>query len=608
MCGIILYKTKDIDKISEPFDLIKERGPDKTTLINVGKYVIGHHRLSIVNIDSGAQPIVIKSDNKIYTLVCNGEIYNYKDLVTRPINSDCEVIIDMYIKNKLHLLDGDFAFVLHILDGKEETIITGRDLVGLKPLYLGYNKTGKLVGVSSEMKVLEAIEKKIIIKAHPIATIMNHTAEKNIDLNIKQELIKDDISDIIKEICKRLYAAVKKRIVHSERPLCILCSGGIDSVIISTIAIDIINTNCEPSKKKLELINLSYDESSYDLLYANNFYSLVKSKYPWVKYTKVIIDKEELLSIKSIKEIINTLETSDPNTIRAALPMNYLAKYIKEKTRYKIVLSGEGADELFMGYNYFSQTDINSDNAAKESRRLVNNLHSFDILRAERVFSSNGVELRVPFLDKDFVNYVLNLPGDIRLPIESTEKFLLRKSFENIFNKLLKSDNNQNNLEYRDDAREINGLLYRQKDRLSDGISGKWVPDLLNFITENKLSKLDEKLKKETEYYNIIYSGMFSNKIGISREMPSWIKNVESDMIKEVKEDKILDFGNTTYQQDIKVNESIKFLEPEKIERGGDGGGGRMNLSYDPNVPGVNMNQDMGNMRPDFSNFRSSLI
>jgi asparagine synthase (glutamine-hydrolysing) len=407
MCGILLYKTKDQEKVAKPFDLIKYRGPDKTTLINVGKYIMGHHRLSIINLESGTQPISVKNKGIIYTLVCNGEIYNYKNIVTRKVSSDCEVIIDMYIKKTLHLLDGDFSFVLHVQDGPKETIVTGRDIIGLKPLYLGYNKTGKLVGVSSEMKVLEAIEKKIVIKNHPIGCIIDHSNENTVYITQEPKPILSDITTIVNEIRKKLYSSVKKRLIHSERPMCVLCSGGIDSVIISTIAIDIIDKNCEQNKKKLELFTLSYDESSYDLLYANNFYNIVKQKYPWVKFTKVSMNESNVLDEKTFKYIIYSLETSDPNTIRAAIPMNYLAKYIKENTKYRVILSGEGADELFIGYNYFSQKEITSENAAKEARRLVNNLHTADVLRAERVYSLNSLELRVPFLDTDFVNYVL---------------------------------------------------------------------------------------------------------------------------------------------------------------------------------------------------------
>jgi asparagine synthase (glutamine-hydrolysing) len=587
MCGILLYKTKDIEKVKQPFDIIKNRGPDGTVLISAGKYVLGHHRLSIVKLESGQQPIIKKYGNTTYTLVCNGEIYNYDKLIQKNISSDCEVIIDTYIKKKLSNIDGDFAFILHTLDDEgNENIITGRDIVGLKPLYLGYNKSGKLVGASSEIKVLEAIEHRIIIKNHPIGVIIDHGSQENINImpQIKQ-INDDDIKSIINTIKKLIYESVKKRLFHSERPITVLCSGGIDSVIISSIVIDIINKNCQDSKKKLELYTLSYSKDSYDLIYANIFYNFVKEKYPWVKFTTVELDKQ-IITDENIKNTISTIESYDPNSIRAAMPMYFLAKYISKNSKYKVVLSGEGADELFMGYNYFSNDGVTSNEAAEESRRLVNNLHSFDLLRAERVFSANGLELRVPFLDKDVISYVTNLPGDIRLPINGTEKYLLRIAFEDTIRNILSSEKNvfdTNNL--RDDNREINNLIFRQKDRLSDGISGKWVPDLLSHIVGEKPGlNTDGRLHIEKECYKKIYSSIFSNDVIVNRKLPEWAEDkTDKNVLNNVVEDRLKEFKNTDYVNDINVAKSNKSLETEKIEKVSSKSFS-MNLSYDPNV------------------------
>lgn len=584
MCGILLYKTKDTKKVEKPFDLIKNRGPDGTVLVSSGKYIIGHHRLSIVKLESGQQPIIKKYGNTTYTLVCNGEIYNYDKLTQKNISSDCEVIIDMYIKKKLGSLDGDFAFILHILDDEgTENIITGRDIAGLKPLYLGYNKSGKLIGASSEIKVLEAIENRIIIKNHQIGTIIDHNSEENISIMPPIKQINDDITSIINTIKKLMYESVKKRLFHSEKPITVLCSGGIDSVIISSIVIDIIDKNCQNNKKKLELYTLSYDKDSYDLIYANIFYNFVKDKYPWVKFTTVELNKQ-IITDENIKNTIKTIESYDPNSIRAAMPMYFLAKYISKNSKYKVVLSGEGSDELFMGYNYFSNDGVNSVEAAEESRRLVNNLHSFDILRAERVFSVNGLELRVPFLDKDVISYVTNLPGDIRLPMNGTEKYLLRIAFEDTIRNILSSEKNildTNNL--RDDNREINNLIFRQKDRLSDGISGKWVPDLLSYIVGEKPGlNTDGRLQIEKECYKKIYSSMYNNDVIINRKLPEWAEDkTDKNILNNVIEEKLKEFKNTKYINDINITKSDKQLEPEKIEKSSSKS---FNLSYNPNV------------------------
>lgn len=587
MCGILLYKTKDTDKVKKSFDLIKNRGPDGTSLVSVGKYIMGHHRLSIVKLESGNQPISVKYGNTTYTLVCNGEIYNYDKLTQRNVNSDCEVIIDMYVKKKLNSLDGDFAFVLHILDEDgNENIITGRDIIGLKPLYLGYNKSGKLVGVSSEIKVLENIESRIIVKSHPIGTIIDHSNDEKIEIMPPIKQVNDDIKTIINTIKKLMYESVKKRLFHSERPITVLCSGGIDSVIISAIVIDIIDKNCQENKKKLELYTLSYDKDSYDLIYSNIFYGFVKEKYPWIKFTLVELNKQ-VITDDNIKNTIYTIESYDPNSIRAAMPMYFLAKYISKNSKYKVVLSGEGSDELFMGYNYFSNDGVNSTEAAEESRRLVNNLHSFDLLRAERVFSSNGLELRVPFLDKEVISYVTNLPGDIRLPMNGTEKYLLRLAFEDVIRNVLMKEKNvfDSSSLLRDDDREINNLIFRQKDRLSDGISGKWVPDLLTHVVGEKPSlNTDKRLKIEKECYKKIYSSMFSNDVIIHRKLPEWAEDkVDKNVLNNVVEERLKEFGNITYVDDIKIARSNKSLEPEKIEKGSSKSF-NMNLSYNPNV------------------------
>lgn len=589
MCGILLYKTKDSSKVDKHFDLIKNRGPDETTVVNIGKYTMGHHRLSIVKLNTGTQPISLKYGNTTYTLVCNGEIYNYDKLTQRELNSDCEVIIDMYIKKKIHLLDGDFAFVLVISNENGEEIVTGRDNVGLKPLYLGYDKKGKLVGACSEIKVLEAIENRIIVKSHPIGTVINHTTNEKINMinMIIPRKINDDINTIMITIKKLMYESVKKRLLHSERPITVLCSGGINSVIVASLVIDIIDKNCNPNKKKLELYSVSYDRDSYDLIYADIFYSFVQEKYPWVKFTRVEMNND-VITDDYIKNIIYTIESHDSNSIRTAIPMYYLAKYISLNSKYKVVLSGEGADELFMGYNYFSNQGVTSDQSAEESKQLVENLHLFDLLRAEKVFSANGLEVRVPFLDKDLVNYVTNLPGDIRLPMNGTEKYLMRIIFEDTLRSILTTEKNiMKNNDFRDDNREFNNLLFRKKDRLFEGISGKWVPDLIAHIIGSKSESMtsDKRFSIEKECYKKIYEQLFKNDIIIYRKLPEWaeekVNNIALDnVLDNIMEERLKDFGNTNYVVDIHVargsGPQADVIDEKPINN--------FNLSYNPNV------------------------
>jgi len=273
----------------------------------------------------------------------------------------------------------------------------------------------------------------------------------------------------------------------------------------------------------LHIFTLSLDagSSSYDEFYADLFVSELHRKYPDIQYTKVKFKIEDGLAI--IEDIIKILETHDPNTIRASIPMFLLAKYIKENTDYKVILSGEGSDELFMGYNYFSMMKPTYEQAEKESLRLVQGLHSFDILRAERCFSSNGLELRVPFLDRDLISKVIQIPGQHRLPSNGLEKSLLRSSFSEMFKELDISDR----------------ILFRSKERMSDGVGMTWIPSLINHCVEkefersgnlqNKSLSTDDRMLYEKSYYKHIYDKHYKYNTILFRMLPEWSNVKEQD-------------------------------------------------------------------------------
>lgn len=504
MCGILFYNTNNVKKgnkkIGEVFSSMKHRGPDNTTIKIIDKMLFCHHRLALINSSSssGEQPI-IKDD---IVLIANGEIYNYKQI--SDTKNDCESIITLYKKNKLCDLDGDFAFVLY--DRTKRVIVTGRDPVGLKPLYIGYSDSIP-IAFSSEMKALSIIDSINSVKEHPINMFNLYNIDSNGNIvpeqtkciiNYETLIVSQKYENALKNIRILLDNAVKKRIDHTDKPFAFLCSGGIDSVIIVSIAAKL--------GIPMHIFTLSVESSfSYDEIYADMYINELKNTYKDVQYTKVNFSIEE--GISTIEEVIKNLESYDPNTIRASIPMYLLAKYIKNNTDYKVIISGEGSDELFMGYNYFSIKNPTNEQAEKESLRLINGLHSFDILRAERCFSCHGLELRVPFLDKELISTVIQIPGEYRLPKNGIEKYILREAYK--------------------DMSIPDKILYRQKERMSDGIGFTWVPSLINHcckvtdkVTDN--DKTETRMKNEKEYYINIYNKYYKYNTIIFRELPDW--------------------------------------------------------------------------------------
>lgn len=526
MCGILFYNRNNLvgngtKTISEIFSVIKHRGPDSTSINFIDNMLFCHHRLAIINTTGGEQPIIREQNGNGYILIANGEIYNYKNFTNST--NDCEAIIDAYISNRLQELDGDFAFILY--DKQNKLIITGRDPVGLKPLYVGFCNNVP-VAFGSEMKVLCAIDTINDVREHTINTFNRFYLDQSgtiifhdtcTSLNYNQPIMQQTYEYAQQAINHYLINAVKKRIYHTERPFAFLCSGGIDSVIVVTIAAYL--------GVPIHVFNLSLDTgSSFDEMHADMFMEELKKRpnsteqrildnCQNIQYTKVKFSIQEGLSV--VEEVIKNLETYDPNTIRASVPMYLLAKYIREKTDYKVILSGEGSDELFMGYNYFGIRAPTPDQAEKESLRLIQGLHSFDVLRAERCFSCHGLELRVPFLDRELISAVISISGRYRLPVGGIEKHLLRTAFKNL---------------------GINErILFRQKERMSDGVGGSWVPAVINHAVSqlgqdpNKLTT-EGRINLEKEYYKNVYMKYYRYDTILFRELPEWTLSNQGDV------------------------------------------------------------------------------
>ena len=585
MCGI-LFSTLQNDP-SESFDLIKYRGPDNTTTQFIDNLWFCHHRLNIIEIlnkKAGDQPII--SDR--YILICNGEIYNYKNFNNNEnFQSDCSAIIEHFDvinhANDVMELDGDYAFVLY--DRKLLKIIVGRDPIGLKPLFM-YHDHKHLI-VASEIKVIEnillknkmAIENIIPVPINSYSTFVinkvsdtilaatqnitdtftgvkkppsfaNHANDVIVDLKDYQNNIH------LYNIYNLLKAAVKKRLFHTNKPVALLCSGGLDSSIICALVFEILSEEKPADISNLNIFTIVYETGiSYDEFYTDTlmtaFDNLAQELRP--KLTKVRFNKDV---IKLIPDIIQYLETYDPNTIRAAIPMFLLAKHIRENTDIKVILSGEISDELFMGYNYFNRAPTPL-KAAEESKRLINNLHSFDLLRAERCFAVNGLELRCPFGSQDLIKYVLNLDPNLLIPYKDIEKSFLRESFRLLFKKL--------NIPEK--------VLMREKERMSDGCGYNWIADLLNSIInyandDSSNFSLEYKLGLEKLHYKEIYDTLFKTQFIIPRELPEWVDNTAMSVplltsTSQSKEPEIFEIFETNLETNL---EDLEDLEDQDLE------------------------------------------
>lgn len=475
---------KQKNYIKKYFDNIQHRGPDnsRSEYYQTEEYSVSFifHRLAINDTRTIAnQPLHLSTNNGHFILICNGEIYNSEKIKNKfefKTNSlsDCEVILHLYnyqfdtneeipiemkMKNVIKELDGVFAFIL--FDVTRNQIFSTRDTpIGIRPLFMNVSK--KCVSFSSELKGINY--KRNISKQVKPGTLVQ------VDLNKINE--DEEISSCIKEwtytncevifpeifntsLYSLLYSAVEKRL-KSNRPVGALLSGGLDSSIICYIANDIM----KKQGKKLKTFSIGIlDESgkinSKDTEFAERF-----AKEIGTEHTTVTMTFDE--AYNSIPDVIYFTETYDITTIRASVPMYIISKYISEHTDIKVVLSGEGSDELFGGYLYFNYAKSAQD-FRQETYRLLEELHLYDVLRADRTTAAHGLELRVPFLDFNVIRKVKSLTNDEIFVPEKQEKFYLRSEFCHVL---------------------PDYIVSRQKDAFSDAVGHSWVDRLKETIQE----------------------------------------------------------------------------------------------------------------------------
>ncbi|AXT19270.1 asparagine synthase B [Flavobacteriaceae bacterium AU392] len=506
MCGIVCafdLKQKS-DKlrpqILEMSKQIRHRGPDWSGIYSTDKAILAHERLAIVDPTSGKQPLF--SEDKKIVLAANGEIYNHRALRKQfegkynfKTESDCEVILALYQKKGSAFLDemnGIFGFAIY--DVEKDEYFIARDHMGIIPLYIGWDQHGTFY-VASELKALEGVCSKI--ELFPPGHYMSSKDGEFVRWYQRDWENFDDVKDneTSIEVLKEALEASVHRQLMSDVPYGVLLSGGLDSSITSAIAKKYSQKRIESDDKtdawwpQLHSFSVGL-EGSPDLEAAQKVADHIGTVHHEIKFTV-----QE--GLDAVKDVIYQLETYDITTIRASTPMYLMARVIKSMG-IKMVLSGEGADELFGGYLYFHKAP-NAKEFHEETVRKLSKLHMYDCLRANKSLAAWGIEGRVPFLDKEFMDVAMRInPKDKMINGERMEKWVLRKAFEDMLPE---------------------SVAWRQKEQFSDGVGYSWI-DTLKEVVSVEIS--DEQMdnahfrfplqtpqNKEEYYYRTIFESHF---------------------------------------------------------------------------------------------------
>lgn len=505
MCGIVCafdlkQKAEELrPQLLEMSKRIRHRGPDWAGIYNNEKAIMVHERLAIVDPASGKQPLL--SEDKQLILAANGEIYNHRELRKQfpdykfQTESDCEVILALYKEKGFDFIDemnGIFGFAIY--DVEKDEYFIARDHMGIIPLYIGWDQNGTFY-VASELKALEGICTKI--ELFPPGHYMSSKDGEFVQWYKRDWTEYDAVKDnetSIKAIKEALEAAVHRQLM-SDVPYGVLLSGGLDSSITSAVAKKYAEKRIESDDTQTawypQLHSFSVGlEGSPDLAAARKVADHIGTIHHEIKFT---IQE----GLDALRDVIYKLETYDVTTIRASTPMYLMARVIKSMG-IKMVLSGEGADELFGGYLYFHKAP-NAKEFHEETVRKLSKLHMYDCLRANKSLAAWGIEGRVPFLDKEFMDVAMRInPQDKMINGERMEKWVVRKAFEDMLPE---------------------SVVWRQKEQFSDGVGYSWI-DTLKVMVSSEVS--DEQLanakykfpiqtptSKEEFYYRSIFTEHF---------------------------------------------------------------------------------------------------
>jgi asparagine synthase (glutamine-hydrolysing) len=513
MCGIlaIIGKGKDQELVKQLSKRMSHRGPDESDLHVTDKgHILSHERLSIIDLHSGRQPIQGSSSA---WMIHNGEIYNHQELRdgilkqhTFKTKSDSEVIVHLYEEfgyDFLNKLDGDFAFV--VIDGDD--YIAGRDPMGVKPLYYGLDERGRIY-FASEMKPI--VDQCKTFSTFPPGHY--YTPKTGFVKYYKPEY--DDYRKATSELDLKLIRdtlteATRKRLM-SDVPIGVLLSGGLDSSLTSSIASRLL----KEKGKTLHSFSIGLDADAPDAKAARKVAEFLGTQHHEVHFT---IEQ----GIEILDKLIWHLETYDVTSVRASTPMYFLSKAITDMG-IKVVLSGEGADEIFGGYLYFRNAPSTED-FQKETIERVQKLFTADLLRADKSTMAHGLEARVPFLDKTFLDVAMLVKPEEKQPktYDGKEKYILRKAFDTPDNPYLPDE-----------------VLWRQKEQFSDGVGYNWIDQLIEYcaskVTDEQLDSAKELFSyntpttKEAYFYRIIFHKYYPQQSAaetVRKWIPKWQEN-----------------------------------------------------------------------------------
>jgi asparagine synthase (glutamine-hydrolysing) len=506
MCGIVCaFELKQPSEMLRPQLLtmakcIRHRGPDWSGVFDHPKAILAHERLAIVDPTSGKQPL-LSADKKL-VLAANGEIYNHNELRKQfegnydfQTKSDCEVILALYRDKGPSFLDelnGIFGFALY--DVENDAYLIARDHMGIIPLYMGWDQNGTFY-VASELKALEGICTKIELfpPGHYLFSKDGALKQWYSREWMDYENVKNNETSI-KDLRKALDAAVHRQLM-SDVPYGVLLSGGLDSSITSALAKKYADKRIESGDTENawwpQLHSFAVGlEGSPDLAAAQKVADHLGTVHHEIKFT---IQE----GIDALRDVIYQLETYDITTIRASTPMYLMARAIKAMG-IKMVLSGEGSDELFGGYLYFHKAP-NDKEFHKETVRKLEKLHQYDCLRANKSLAAWGIEGRVPFLDKEFMDVAMRLnPKDKMITSDRMEKWVLRKAFEDMLPE---------------------SVAWRQKEQFSDGVGYSWIDTLKELVnsevTDDQMTHakyrfpIQTPTSKEEFFYRSIFEEHF---------------------------------------------------------------------------------------------------
>ena len=525
MCGIFAYIGNQIDPkiLEDAFLKTSKRGPDNNILKSITQnLVFGFHRLSIMDVSfKGNQPIY--HPNKHYCLICNGEIYNYKQLIednniSTSSNSDCEIILYLYekygIEKLLNMIDSE-SFAFCIYDGIKNEIIVARDRFGVRPLFVSKTKNNEILFCSEAKSIIPLIESDDNIEQFKPGCWKSYSLNNYQDSEYQEyysynypEIETTNIQEICLNIREKLTEAVKKRLM-SDRPIGCLLSGGLDSSLISAL---VAREFKKQNKGILHTFSIGI-KGSMDLVYAKKVADFIGSTHHTIELTE-----EEFLN--AIPEVIYNIESYDTTTVRASTGNYLIGKYIKDNTDITVVFNGDGSDEQ-SGYIYLANAPTSKD-FKDECIRLLKEINYYDALRSDRSLSSNfSLETRTPFLDTDFVNYYMSIKSELKMYKNNSniiEKNLLRTAFD-------------------DDNLLPKEVLWRRKEAFSDGCSSKersWHKVIQEFVDKQITDEEYEENKnkyscncpdlKESYYYRKIFESYYPEKGNLIPHfwMPKW--------------------------------------------------------------------------------------